>query len=106
MAKSETCTQEADYSETTSRVILSHQNSENLMTYYSYSKGYSSGGFNQGIDMKPYLPEVSDNYEVGFKSTLRDGTMRLNGTYFYNNYENQYNSQKSNNRYNLQRSIY
>ena len=89
MAKSETCTQEVDYSETTSRVILSHQNSENLMTYYSYSKGYSSGGFNQGIDMKPYLPEVSDNYEVGFKSTLRDGTMRLNGTYFYNNYENQ-----------------
>ena len=59
------------------------------MTYYSYSKGYSSGGFNQGIDMNPYLPEVSDNYEVGFKSTLRDGTMRLNGTYFYNNYENQ-----------------
>ncbi len=89
MAKSETCYQEVDYSETTSRVILSHQNSENLMTYYSYSKGYSSGGFNQAIDMKAFLPEISDNYEVGFKSTLRDGTLRLNGTYFYNIYENQ-----------------
>ena len=89
MAKSETCYQEVDYSETTSRVILSYQNSEDLMTYYSYSKGYSSGGFNQAIDMKAFLPEVSDNYEVGFKSTLRDETLRLNGTYFYNIYENQ-----------------
>jgi len=89
MAKSETCYQEVDYSETTSRVILSHQNSDNLMTYFSYSKGYSSGGFNQAIDMKAFLPEVSDNYEAGFKSTLRDGTIRLNGTYFSNTYENQ-----------------
>ena len=89
IAKSETCFQEVDYSETTSRVILSHANTENVMTYYSYSKGYSSGGFNQAIDMKAFLPEISDNFEVGFKSTLRDGTLRLNGTYFYNIYENQ-----------------
>ena len=89
IAKSETCFQEVDYSETTSRVILSHANTENVMTYYSYSKGYSSGGFNQAIDMKAFLPEISDNFEIGFKSTLRDGTLRLNGTYFYNIYENQ-----------------
>jgi len=89
MAKSETCYKEVDYSETTSRVIVSHVTTENVMTYASYSKGYSSGGFNQAIDMKAFLPEVSDNYEVGFKGTFRDGTMRLNGTYFHNIYENQ-----------------
>jgi len=89
VAKSETCSQVVDYSETTSRVIVSHATTENMMTYASYSKGYSSGGFNQAIDMKAFLPEISDNYEVGFKSTLRDGTMRLNGTYFHNIYENQ-----------------
>ena len=89
VAKAETCFQKVDYSETTSRVILSHTYTENLMTYASYSKGYSSGGFNQAIDMKAFLPEISDNYEVGFKSTLRDGTLRLNGTYFHNIYENQ-----------------
>ncbi|MBV06350.1 MAG: hypothetical protein CMD53_03315, partial [Gammaproteobacteria bacterium] len=89
MAKSETCYKEVDYSETTSRVIVSHATTENVMTYASYSKGYSSGGFNQAIDMKAFLPEVSDNYEVGFKGTFRDGTMRLNGTYFHNIYENQ-----------------
>ena len=39
--------------------------------------------------MRPYLPEISDNVELGFKSTLLDGKVRLNGTYFNNSYENQ-----------------
>ena len=89
VAVSDRCYQEVDFSETTSRAILSHTVSEDMLLFASYSKGYSSGGFNQGIDMKPYLPEVSDNYEFGFKSTLRDGKLRLNGTYFSNTYENQ-----------------
>ena len=89
VAKSDRCYQEISYSETTSRAILSHAFSEDVLVYASYSKGYSSGGFNQDVRMKPFLPEVSDNYEVGFKSTLRDGTIRLNGTYFSTIYENQ-----------------
>ena len=89
VAVSDRCYQEVDFSETTSRAILSHAYSEDFLVYGSYSKGYSSGGFNQGIDMKPYLPEVSDNFEIGFKSSLRDGSVRLNGTYFVNTYENQ-----------------
>ena len=89
VAKSDRCYQEIDYSETTSRVILSHAYNEDFLVYASYSKGYSSGGFNQDVRMKPFLPEVSDIYEVGFKSTLRDGKMRLNATYFSTIYENQ-----------------
>ena len=89
VAKSDRCYQEIDYSETTSRMILSHAYNEDFLVYASYSKGYSSGGFNQDVRMKPFLPEVSDNYEVGFKSTLRDGTVRLNATYFSTIYENQ-----------------
>ena len=89
IAKSDSCYQEIEYDETTSRVILSHAYDEDFLVYASYSKGYSSGGFNQDVRMKPFLPEVSDNYEVGFKSTLRDGTVRLNGTYFSTIYENQ-----------------
>ena len=89
VAKSDRCYQEIDYSETTSRAILSHAYNEDFLVYASYSKGYSSGGFNQDVRMKPFLPEVSDNYEVGFKSTLRDGTVRLNATYFSTIYKNQ-----------------
>ena len=88
-ATSDRCYQEVDFSETTSRVILSHAYDEDMMVFASYSKGYSSGGFNQDIRMRPFEPEISDNFEVGMKSTLRDGTLRLNLTGFHNSYENQ-----------------
>jgi iron complex outermembrane receptor protein len=88
-ATSDRCYQEVDFSETTSRIILSHAYDEDMMVFASYSKGYSSGGFNQDIRMRPFEPEISDNFEVGMKSTLRDGTLRLNLTGFHNSYENQ-----------------
>ena len=86
---SDRCTQTVSYSETTPRAILGYQYDDDTLFYTSYSKGYSSGGFNQDTRMRPFLPEISDNIEIGFKSTLRDGKVRLNGTYFNNSYENQ-----------------
>ena len=86
---SDRCTQTVSYSETTPRAILSYQYDDDTLFYTSYSKGYSSGGFNQDTRMRPFLPEISDNIEIGFKSTLRDGKVRLNGTFFNNSYENQ-----------------
>ena len=86
---SDRCTQTVSYSETTPRAILSYQYDDDTLFYTSYSKGYSSGGFNQDTRMRPFLPEISDNIEIGFKTTLRDGKVRLNGTYFNNSYENQ-----------------
>ena len=86
---SDRCTQTVSYSETTPRAILGYQYDEETLIYASYSKGYSSGGFNQDTRMRPFLPEISDNIEIGFKSTLRDGKVRLNATYFNNSYENQ-----------------
>ena len=88
-ATSDRCSQEVDFSETTSRVILAHAFDADRLVFASYSKGYSSGGFNQDIRMRPFEPEISDNIEVGMKSTLRDGTLRLNVTGFHNSYENQ-----------------
>jgi iron complex outermembrane receptor protein len=86
---SDRCTQTVSYSETTPRAILGYQYDDDTLFYTSYSKGYSSGGFNQDTRMRPFLPEISDNIEIGFKTTLRDGKVRLNGTYFNNSYENQ-----------------
>ena len=77
------------YDETTPRVIVSYQVTDDVMLYGSYSIGYSSGGFNQDARMRPYLPETSDNWEAGIKSMLFDGRLRLNATGFYNTYENQ-----------------
>lgn len=89
VATSDRCTQEVGYEETTPRGILSYALSDDVMLYASYSVGYSSGGFNQDVRMRAYLPEISDNWEFGFKSFLADGRMRLNATAFHNSYENQ-----------------
>ena len=86
---SDRCYQEVEYSETSPRAILGYQYNDNVLLYGSYSVGYSSGGFNQDIAMRAYLPENSDNLEFGAKTTLRDGKVRLNVTAFHNSYENQ-----------------
>lgn len=86
---SDRCYQEVSYSKTTPRAILSYNLSDDVMLYGSYSMGYSSGGFNQDTRMRPYLPEISDNYELGAKTLLMDGRLRLNATAFLNKYQNQ-----------------
>lgn len=88
-AASDRCFQTVSYSKTTPRAILSYQVSSDMMVYGSYSMGYSSGGFNQDVRMRAYLPEVSDNLEFGVKSELLNGKLRLNATVFNNTYKNQ-----------------
>jgi iron complex outermembrane receptor protein len=39
--------------------------------------------------MRAYLPEESDNIEIGTKALLMDGRLRINATIFHNSYENQ-----------------
>ena len=88
-ATTSSCKRDVQYSETTPRAILSYQQSDDVLLYASYSKGYSSGGFNGDTAMRQYLPETSDNIEVGIKSDLMDGRLRLNATAFNTSYKNQ-----------------
>ena len=78
--------------ETTPRVIVSYQLTDEVLVYGSWSKGYSSGGLNQTPRLEDYLPETSKNWETGLKSDLFDRRLRLNLTAFYNTYENQQES--------------
>lgn len=89
VAASDRCYQEVSYSKTTPRAILSYNVNDDVMLYGSYSMGYSSGGFNQDVNMRAYLPEISDNFEFGAKTLLLDGRLRLNATAFFNEYQNQ-----------------
>ena len=86
---SDRCSHQVGYDDTTPRAILSYWPIDEVMFYGGYSKGYSSGGFNQDVAMRPYLPETSDNFEAGMKSLVLDGRLRLNVTGFYNTYKNQ-----------------
>ena len=84
-----TCFTEASFDEVTPRIIFSWHVRDNAMLYLGWSKGYSSGGFNQDVRMRPFEPEISGNWEGGLKSTWKDGLVMLNLTAFRNSYENQ-----------------
>ncbi|MEM7019067.1 MAG: TonB-dependent receptor [Pseudomonadota bacterium] len=86
---SDRCFMETDFSKSTPRIIVSYNVSDDFLIYGSASRGYSSGGFNGDIQMQPYSPETSDNYEAGFKGTWWDRRLRLNATVFLNDYKNQ-----------------
>jgi outer membrane receptor protein involved in Fe transport len=52
------------------------------MVYATYSTGFRPGGVNRLALAPPYAPDTVDNYEVGWKTTWREGTLRFNGAIF------------------------
>ncbi len=83
------CFQSADFSEDSYRLIGDYKLRDDVLLYGSYSRGYSSGGFNSDANQRVYEPETSDNLELGFKSHLLDRRLRWNTSLFYNMYKNQ-----------------
>lgn len=77
------------------KVALNYFANEDVMYYGSITRGFKGGGFNggAGADLANYVataeydPEILTAYELGLKSTLLDGTMRLNAALFYYDYE-------------------
>lgn len=72
------------------RAALDYHWTDDIMTYVQYSTGYKSGGVNPRpfflIQIEDVQPETLDSYEIGFKTTLFDRRMRLNGAVFMNDY--------------------
>lgn len=78
---------------------LSHYLNEDILLYGSLDRGYKHGGFNeaanrlnQGVAPEDQIDdtfdkEISDNRELGFKSTLWNSRFRLNGTVFHQNFD-------------------
>lgn len=84
------------WTETTPAISLRYQYDDNIMFYGAYSEGFKSGGFfarqaNYLIDPS-YDPEYVENYEFGWKTTLLDGRMILNGAIFRSDYEDKQES--------------
>lgn len=67
---------------------LSFKVTPNVMVYARYAKGFKSGGFNgQAATLQaastPYLPETKNSFELGAKTMLFDGKLRLNADVFH-----------------------
>ncbi|MDF8332411.1 TonB-dependent receptor [Novosphingobium sp. HBC54] len=59
-----------------------------VMLYATWSRGFRPGGINRRADVPPYQPDYLTNYELGFKTTLFDGLVRLNGAIYQQDWKN------------------
>jgi len=79
-----------EWDEFTPSAKLSYRLSEETLIYAGWATGFKSGGFDySGPDLMAatYEPELVTTWSVGTKSTLLDGTLRLNFEAFLNIYE-------------------
>ena len=78
------------FSQTQPKLQITYNWSEDMMTYFSASKGFRSGGFNEydPTIIRTFDKEVSENVELGFKSVLWGGAMTLSGAVFHIDIEN------------------
>ena len=82
-----------DWDEPTWRMTTSYDFNDDLYTYFTYSRGFKSGGYNdqtgtggnpiEPIQARPVDPETADSYELGMRSEWLDNTLRMNLTGFY-----------------------
>ncbi len=71
---------------------LEYQVNDHVLSYFTVSRGFKSGGFNgrpttSAAEVQAYDPEYLTAYEVGVKSEFLDHRVRLNVTGFYYNYK-------------------
>jgi iron complex outermembrane recepter protein len=88
---------EVESDKVTGRLVLEHDFGDATMGYVSYTRGFKPGGsnltFGHEEEIAPIvvLPvfdeELVDAYEIGLKTDLADGRIRMNGAAFYYDYE-------------------
>lgn len=75
---------DATFSKVTWRASLDHKFTDDVLGYISLSRGFKSGLFNQSSQTGDAIrPETIDAVEVGAKSELLGGLLRLNAAAFY-----------------------
>lgn len=87
-----------EWTETSPKLGLTYEINEDSMVYATYAEGFKSGGFfgvNQNIrdfQRDQYDPEYAANWELGYKSQHLNNRLRLNLTYFRNDFEDKQES--------------
>lgn len=68
------------------KLVVSYRWTDDVMSYVSYTEGFRFGFYNTG---NATAPESVKNYEIGLKSTLLEGRLRLNAAAFHEEYSDQ-----------------
>ena len=82
----------ADDTDISGRVGLQYDLSNDIMSYFTYTRGYkgpavNDAEFNANSSPDPISPETADAYEVGFKSVLVDGRLIVNAAAFFTEFK-------------------
>ncbi|HEY8949094.1 MAG TPA: TonB-dependent receptor [Rhizomicrobium sp.] len=78
----------------THKVNLTWNVTDDKLLYATYSTGFRPGGANRVFDpstgkaLPAYSPDSLDNYEVGWKSSWFENTLRFNGAVYYEKWNN------------------
>ena len=77
----------------TGRAVIDYQLDRDHLLYFSYSRGYKSGGINPPLSPiftvpTTFTPENVDAFEIGSKNSFAHGKLQLNLTGFYYKYKN------------------
>lgn len=75
------------FNSTTPRFSVEWKPSNNLLFYATYAKGFKSGGFSLTNFTSIVKPEKLEDFEGGFKVTVMNGGLRVNGSVFHYNYD-------------------
>ena len=81
------------FDNTSGRVVVQYNFTDNINAYASYTTGYRSGGFNGGSYDRitgmgdAFDEETIESMEIGFKSVLFDGRFRLNAALYDYEYD-------------------
>ncbi|MFT5276168.1 MAG: iron complex outermembrane receptor protein [Saprospiraceae bacterium] len=78
----------AEFDRVSPKVGLTYQATDDVMVYGSITEGYRDGGLSGDVNsFARFEEEVLTSYEVGVKSELAGGSVRLNASVFYYDYE-------------------
>jgi iron complex outermembrane receptor protein len=81
------CTTDVKSDEMTGRLGLKYFAGDDVMLYGTVSKGYKAGGINLDPRLPNYAPETNKMGELGIKSTVAGGRLRVNAAIFYSDYD-------------------
>lgn len=73
------------------KASLSYKKNENFLYYFNYGRGYRAGGYNPMVTVlfdRDFEKELSDNYELGFKTSSWNDRFILNGSVFFSSFTN------------------
>ena len=79
--------EEASWNDVSPRAVLTYHHDDDTMVYGSITQGFKSGGWNAFDRTPSFEPEEVTSFEIGFKSDLMDGRLRLNAAAFTYDYK-------------------